>query len=158
MVGIFWMRTCAPHNFKTKTNTTKPDLILRFDIIHLGCRTIFDTLYDTVFKMHPVHQQKQTSDSQSVSLWVCHVVFTVVKSPFKLPKLCKFCDVRLSACNSTSGSCHSECERTAICPDPNEVCVSIWWVLPGRKKHVDLSETIQILKLTQLCLLLLRKF
>ncbi|XP_076158291.1 TGF-beta receptor type-2-like isoform X1 [Alosa pseudoharengus] len=44
----------------------------------------------------------------------------------RIRKLCKFCDVRPSTCNSTNRSCHSECEITSICPDFNEVCVAIW--------------------------------
>ncbi|XP_075995310.1 TGF-beta receptor type-2-like [Genypterus blacodes] len=43
----------------------------------------------------------------------------------QLPKLCNFCDEQPSSCTGT-GSCQAECERTAICPNKTDICVSIW--------------------------------
>ncbi|XP_063042084.1 TGF-beta receptor type-2-like isoform X2 [Engraulis encrasicolus] len=39
--------------------------------------------------------------------------------------LCKFCDVRPTACIN-NGTCKSECEITSICENLGEVCVSVW--------------------------------
>ncbi|KAL2080603.1 hypothetical protein ACEWY4_024396 [Coilia grayii] len=43
----------------------------------------------------------------------------------KMRTLCKFCDEQPTACNN-SGSCWSLCDITSICPDVDEVCVTIW--------------------------------
>ncbi|XP_055750713.1 TGF-beta receptor type-2-like isoform X3 [Salvelinus fontinalis] len=43
----------------------------------------------------------------------------------KLKRLCKFCDVESTSCTGT-GSCMTACSITAICPHPEDVCVSIW--------------------------------
>ncbi|TNM93365.1 hypothetical protein fugu_018767 [Takifugu bimaculatus] len=43
----------------------------------------------------------------------------------KIPRLCKFCDVRATSCAGVR-SCKVECDITAICPDKQDVCVSIW--------------------------------
>lgn len=43
----------------------------------------------------------------------------------KMPRLCKFCDVRPTSCAGVR-SCKVECDITAICPDKQDVCVSIW--------------------------------
>ncbi|CAL8295247.1 unnamed protein product [Merluccius merluccius] len=39
--------------------------------------------------------------------------------------LCKFCDMRPTNCTSV-GSCNTGCEKTAICPHVDDVCISIW--------------------------------
>lgn len=43
----------------------------------------------------------------------------------KIPRLCKFCDVRATRCAGVR-SCKVECDITSICPDKQDVCVSIW--------------------------------
>uniref|UniRef100_A0A3Q4BJ02 Serine/threonine-protein kinase receptor n=1 Tax=Mola mola TaxID=94237 RepID=A0A3Q4BJ02_MOLML len=43
----------------------------------------------------------------------------------KLSRLCKFCDVRATSCMGVK-SCKVECGITSICPDKQDVCVSIW--------------------------------
>lgn len=43
----------------------------------------------------------------------------------KLNKLCKFCDIQPTNC-SGKGNCKVECGITAICPQKEDVCVSIW--------------------------------
>ncbi|KAJ8395779.1 hypothetical protein AAFF_G00028260 [Aldrovandia affinis] len=54
---------------------------------------------------------------------------------FMLKNLCKFCDLQPTSCNGTSaGSCHTNCNITAICAHPGEVCVSIW-----RKKDDNIT-------------------
>lgn len=45
--------------------------------------------------------------------------------PMKLKQLCRFCDLQTTSCPG-KGICNVECNRTAICEDDNEVCVSIW--------------------------------
>ncbi|XP_042202884.1 TGF-beta receptor type-2 [Callorhinchus milii] len=47
------------------------------------------------------------------------------RSPFILHKLCMFCDVMPTNC-SNSGTCKSKCDKTSICAEDGEVCVSIW--------------------------------
>ncbi|KAG1936578.1 TGF-beta receptor type-2 [Pimephales promelas] len=44
---------------------------------------------------------------------------------FRLPQLCKFCDVEASYCNG-NGTCESNCSITSICSNPDEICVAIW--------------------------------
>lgn len=44
---------------------------------------------------------------------------------FTMTEVCKFCDLEVSSCSGT-GTCMSNCSRTAICADPSEVCVAIW--------------------------------
>lgn len=46
-------------------------------------------------------------------------------NPFRIHQLCKFCDEKPSTCNGTD-ICESNCEITAICDQPNEICVAIW--------------------------------
>nr|XP_015829010.2 TGF-beta receptor type-2 isoform X1 [Nothobranchius furzeri] len=46
-------------------------------------------------------------------------------SIMKVKGLCKFCDEQQTTCTGT-GSCHVECDRTSICPDEDDVCVTIW--------------------------------
>uniref|UniRef100_A0A672L8P5 TGF-beta receptor type-2 n=1 Tax=Sinocyclocheilus grahami TaxID=75366 RepID=A0A672L8P5_SINGR len=48
------------------------------------------------------------------------------KGAFRLPQLCKFCDIESTACNAI-GVCESLCNITAICENPDEVCVSAWY-------------------------------
>ncbi|KAK9960844.1 hypothetical protein ABG768_008678 [Culter alburnus] len=45
--------------------------------------------------------------------------------PFRLPQLCKFCDLEVSNCNGT-GTCDTNCSITSICAQPDEICVAIW--------------------------------
>ncbi|KAK2830545.1 hypothetical protein Q5P01_018476 [Channa striata] len=40
-------------------------------------------------------------------------------------RLCKFCDVQATSCTG-KGSCQVECNITSICPNDEDVCVSIW--------------------------------
>ncbi|XP_028288171.1 TGF-beta receptor type-2-like isoform X2 [Parambassis ranga] len=55
----------------------------------------------------------------------------------KLRTLCKFCDVEATSCTG-KGSCTVECDRTSICANDEEVCVSIW-----RKKDDNVTlETV----------------
>uniref|UniRef100_A0A673IPI9 TGF-beta receptor type-2 n=1 Tax=Sinocyclocheilus rhinocerous TaxID=307959 RepID=A0A673IPI9_9TELE len=58
------------------------------------------------------------------------------KGAFRLPQLCKFCDIESTACNAT-GVCESSCNITAICENPDEVCVSAW-----RNKGNAIIETV----------------
>ncbi|ROL44118.1 TGF-beta receptor type-2 [Anabarilius grahami] len=46
-------------------------------------------------------------------------------NPFRLPQLCKFCDLEVSNCNGT-GTCDTNCSITSICAQPDEICVAIW--------------------------------
>jgi len=46
---------------------------------------------------------------------------------FRLPQLCKFCDVEASYCNG-NGTCESNCSITSICSNLDEICVAIWYV------------------------------
>ncbi|XP_026155861.1 TGF-beta receptor type-2 isoform X2 [Mastacembelus armatus] len=46
-------------------------------------------------------------------------------SVMKIKRLCKFCDVQATSCTG-KGSCKVECTITAICPNDEDVCVSIW--------------------------------
>lgn len=48
-------------------------------------------------------------------------------SIIKLKRLCKFCDERVTSCQGKR-TCKVECEITAICPDKQDVCVTIWCV------------------------------
>ncbi|KAK7124203.1 hypothetical protein R3I94_018537 [Phoxinus phoxinus] len=50
---------------------------------------------------------------------------TLQHKPFKLPQLCKFCDIESTMCNGT-GVCESSCKVTSICENPEQVCVSSW--------------------------------
>ncbi|XP_036372122.1 TGF-beta receptor type-2-like [Megalops cyprinoides] len=60
-------------------------------------------------------------------------------SMYQLRKVCKFCDLQPTDCNGTdSGSCLTNCSITSICPQDDDVCVSIW-----RKK--DDNVTIETL-------------
>ncbi|AWP21359.1 putative TGF-beta receptor type-2-like [Scophthalmus maximus] len=43
----------------------------------------------------------------------------------KVRRLCKFCDVRATSCTG-KGRCKVECDITSICPNDDDVCVSIW--------------------------------
>ncbi|KAM4630217.1 TGF-beta receptor type-2 isoform 2-T2 [Polymixia lowei] len=61
------------------------------------------------------------------------ILLDQTEAMMKQRKLCKFCDVRATSCSST-GSCEAECEITSICPDPDDVCVSIW-----RKKEDNVT-------------------
>ncbi|XP_073677918.1 TGF-beta receptor type-2 [Garra rufa] len=47
------------------------------------------------------------------------------KDLFRIPQLCKFCDIESTECN-VSGVCKSLCNITAICEKTTEVCVSAW--------------------------------
>ncbi|XP_022054086.2 TGF-beta receptor type-2-like [Acanthochromis polyacanthus] len=40
-------------------------------------------------------------------------------------RLCRFCDVQATNCTGT-GSCTVECNKTSICEEDGQVCVSIW--------------------------------
>ncbi|KAM7176810.1 TGF-beta receptor type-2 isoform 4-T4 [Macrochelys suwanniensis] len=44
---------------------------------------------------------------------------------FKMPALCKFCDVKVTTCTH-KGHCSSKCNITSICENENEVCVAVW--------------------------------
>ncbi|XP_008420644.1 TGF-beta receptor type-2-like [Poecilia reticulata] len=58
-------------------------------------------------------------------------------SAIAIKQLCKFCDLRATNCPGR-GVCKVECDITAICPEDNEVCVSIW-----RKKDDNVTfETV----------------
>ncbi|XP_078123544.1 TGF-beta receptor type-2-like [Sander vitreus] len=46
-------------------------------------------------------------------------------SIMKPRRLCRFCDVRATSCTG-KGSCKVECDITSICPNDDDVCVSIW--------------------------------
>lgn len=46
-------------------------------------------------------------------------------SIMKISKLCKFCDIQPTNC-SGKGNCKVECGITSICPQKEDVCVSIW--------------------------------
>ncbi|XP_075868000.1 TGF-beta receptor type-2 isoform X2 [Nelusetta ayraudi] len=46
-------------------------------------------------------------------------------SRVKIRKLCKFCDERATNCTGKR-TCKVDCEITAICPDVQDVCVTIW--------------------------------
>ncbi|XP_039876193.1 TGF-beta receptor type-2-like isoform X1 [Simochromis diagramma] len=46
-------------------------------------------------------------------------------SIMKIHKLCKFCDIQPTNC-SGKGNCKVECGITSICPQKEDVCVSIW--------------------------------
>lgn len=48
-------------------------------------------------------------------------------SIIKLKRLCKFCDERVTSCQGKR-TCKVECEITSICPDKQDVCVTIWCV------------------------------
>lgn len=43
----------------------------------------------------------------------------------KMPRLCKFCDVRATSCKGER-ICKVECDITSICPDKQDVCATIW--------------------------------
>ncbi|XP_016311327.1 TGF-beta receptor type-2-like [Sinocyclocheilus anshuiensis] len=75
---------------------------------------------------------KPDNDSELVIL---HASET--KGAFRLPQLCKFCDIESTACNAT-GVCESSCNITAICENPAEVCVSAW----RRNKGNAIIETV----------------
>lgn len=45
--------------------------------------------------------------------------------PYRIPQLCKFCDVLESNCNGKD-TCESNCSITSICESPDEICVAIW--------------------------------
>lgn len=47
----------------------------------------------------------------------------------KIKKLCKFCDERVTSC-AGKRTCKVDCEITSICPDAQDVCVTIWCVCP----------------------------
>ncbi|XP_014909636.1 TGF-beta receptor type-2-like [Poecilia latipinna] len=58
-------------------------------------------------------------------------------SAIPVRQLCRFCDLRATNCPGR-GVCKVECDITAICPEYNEVCVSIW-----RKKDDNVTfETV----------------
>ncbi|KAM4725525.1 TGF-beta receptor type-2 [Anableps anableps] len=68
------------------------------------------------------------------------VLFAVALQPvetntsmMKIKQLCKFCDVRATSCPG-KGTCKVDCEITSICPDDNDVCVTIW-----RKKEDNIT-------------------
>uniref|UniRef100_A0A670YVA1 TGF-beta receptor type-2 n=1 Tax=Pseudonaja textilis TaxID=8673 RepID=A0A670YVA1_PSETE len=44
---------------------------------------------------------------------------------FKMGKLCKFCDVKLTTCTN-EGHCCSNCNITSICEHKNEICAAVW--------------------------------
>lgn len=46
-------------------------------------------------------------------------------SIMKIRRLCRFCDVQQTSC-SGKDTCKVECDRTAICEQDGQVCVSIW--------------------------------
>lgn len=64
----------------------------------------------------PPHVQKSVNNNMMV---------TDNNGAVKLPKLCKFCDVRSSTCDNQK-SCVSNCSITSICENPHEVCVAVW--------------------------------
>uniref|UniRef100_A0A673ITI6 TGF-beta receptor type-2 n=1 Tax=Sinocyclocheilus rhinocerous TaxID=307959 RepID=A0A673ITI6_9TELE len=78
-----------------------------------------------------------------VSGFWCHLLpatfmhTSETKGAFRLPQLCKFCDIESTACNAT-GVCESSCNITAICENPDEVCVSAW----RRNKGNAIIETV----------------
>jgi len=47
------------------------------------------------------------------------------ESGLQIPNLCKFCDIKVTAC-SNQHQCKSNCNITAICEKSSEVCVAIW--------------------------------
>ncbi|XP_069504900.1 TGF-beta receptor type-2 [Ambystoma mexicanum] len=49
----------------------------------------------------------------------------VIEGDMPIRKLCKFCDVKPSACKN-EGRCNSSCDITATCVDVDEICVAIW--------------------------------
>ncbi|XP_051520552.1 TGF-beta receptor type-2 [Myxocyprinus asiaticus] len=57
--------------------------------------------------------------------------------PFKLRKICRFCDIESTTCNAT-GVCDSACNITSICESPNEVCVGVW----RRNEGISFVETV----------------
>ncbi|NP_878275.2 TGF-beta receptor type-2 precursor [Danio rerio] len=72
----------------------------------------------------------------SVLCWWTFLISTVVDwrgvdgnnpfyRPYRIPQLCKFCDVLESNCNGKD-TCESNCSITSICESPDEICVAIW--------------------------------
>ncbi|KAM6899933.1 TGF-beta receptor type-2-like [Xenentodon cancila] len=51
-------------------------------------------------------------------------------SIMRIKRLCRFCDLEASSCPG-KGSCKVDCNITAICPQDDDVCVTIW------RKHDD---------------------
>ncbi|XP_037549293.1 TGF-beta receptor type-2 [Nematolebias whitei] len=58
---------------------------------------------------------------------------SVSKMSLKIKRLCKFCDVQATTCTG-KGTCEVECNKTSICSDDDEVCVTIW-----RKKDDNIT-------------------
>uniref|UniRef100_A0A7N6AQ49 Serine/threonine-protein kinase receptor n=1 Tax=Anabas testudineus TaxID=64144 RepID=A0A7N6AQ49_ANATE len=46
-------------------------------------------------------------------------------SIMKVKRLCKFCDIQVTTC-AGKGICNVDCGITSICPNDDDVCVSIW--------------------------------
>uniref|UniRef100_A0A3B5MP94 Serine/threonine-protein kinase receptor n=1 Tax=Xiphophorus couchianus TaxID=32473 RepID=A0A3B5MP94_9TELE len=58
-------------------------------------------------------------------------------SMIAIKQLCRFCDLQATTCLG-KGICKVDCDITSICPDDNDVCVSIW-----RKKDNNITfETV----------------
>ncbi|KAF4081745.1 hypothetical protein AMELA_G00164880 [Ameiurus melas] len=62
----------------------------------------------------------------STSLFTGLHASPISQTPFVLRKLCKFCDVGPSECNTTQGHCMVNCNITSICERSDEVCASAW--------------------------------
>ncbi|XP_007422895.1 TGF-beta receptor type-2 isoform X1 [Python bivittatus] len=54
-----------------------------------------------------------------------HREHSMFSGGFKMRKLCKFCDVKLTTCTN-EGHCCSNCNITAICEGENEICAAVW--------------------------------
>lgn len=61
-----------------------------------------------------------------------------------MKKLCKFCDERATSCAGRR-TCKVECEITSICPNAQDVCVTIWCVCPDCNTHRYFATTQALL-------------
>lgn len=88
----------------------------------LGCD--FNALYSYYFffEIEPSLYQISSDTSYSPLLLESSII--------KLRRLCKFCDERATSCQGKR-TCKVECEITSICPDKQDVCVTIWCVSAG---------------------------